>query len=199
MILSSCTNVLHIILCWRSGAPTITQNQLTCLPVEWSKQMFLEHSTTVPVFGCPCPHLFETLLACQTLSMLFLYCNVDFIFRFYCQKWLTIYHILFYFNSILISKSAWYKFQCFIVFSSEVWAWENRKLCTFKVKWSWWTLSYTHLLRTISIGTPGFTIAIFIHSLPRSTDMTATDTANTKAFYVKLVRHRANTKDPEIQ
>ena len=31
----------------------------------------------------------------------------------------------------------------------------------------------SHLLRTISIGTPGFTIAIIIHSLPRSTDMTA--------------------------
>lgn len=36
----------------------------------------------------------------------------------------------------------------------------------------------THLFRTISIGTPGFTMAIFIHSLPRSTDMTATLTAN---------------------
>lgn len=42
------------------------------------------------------------------------------------------------------------------------------------------THSCTHLLRTISIGTPGFTIAIFIHSLPRSTDMTATVTVNTK-------------------
>lgn len=38
----------------------------------------------------------------------------------------------------------------------------------------------THLLRTISIGTPGFTMAIFIHSLPRSTDMTATVTASTE-------------------
>lgn len=61
------------------------------------------------------------------------------------------------------------------------------------------TLTFTHLLRTISIGTPGFTIAIFIHSLPRSTDMTATDTANTKTCYIKLVRHKANTKDPEVQ
>lgn len=43
----------------------------------------------------------------------------------------------------------------------------------------------TYLLRTISIGTPGFTIAIFIHSLPRSTDMTATLTANIKASQVK--------------
>lgn len=40
------------------------------------------------------------------------------------------------------------------------------------------TLSYAYLLRTISIGTPGFTIAIFIHSLPRSKDMTAMVAAN---------------------
>lgn len=43
----------------------------------------------------------------------------------------------------------------------------------------------THLLRTISIGTPGFTIATFIHSLPRSMDMTATVTADTKTGYIK--------------
>lgn len=41
----------------------------------------------------------------------------------------------------------------------------------------------THLFRTISIGTPGFTIAIFIHSLPRSTDMTAMLTADTKTHH----------------
>lgn len=35
----------------------------------------------------------------------------------------------------------------------------------------------TYLLRTISMGTPGLTIAIFIHSLPRSTDITATESA----------------------
>lgn len=54
------------------------------------------------------------------------------------------------------------------------------------------TLSYTNLLRTISIGTPGFTIAIFIHSLPRSTDMTATVTANKDTVcYIKLVRQKS--------
>lgn len=38
----------------------------------------------------------------------------------------------------------------------------------------------THLFKAISIGTPGFTIATFIHSLPRSTDMTATEAVWTK-------------------
>lgn len=49
------------------------------------------------------------------------------------------------------------------------------------------TKANTHLLRTISIGTPGFTIAIFIHSLPKSTDITATVTANKHTGYIKLV------------
>lgn len=56
--------------------------------------------------------------------------------------------------------------------------------------------TYTHLLRTISIGTPGFTIAIFIHSLPRSTDMTATLTTNTKTHATWSWRGRGIT--PEI-
>ena len=38
---------------------TSTCYQWTCLPVEFSKQMFLEHSTFFPVFCCPCPNLFE--------------------------------------------------------------------------------------------------------------------------------------------
>lgn len=54
----------------------------------------------------------------------------------------------------------------------------------------------THLLRTISIGTPGFTMAIFIHSLPRSTDMTATVTASTETHTAvqrpKMLRRTSN-------
>ncbi len=34
--------------------------QWTCLPVERSKQVFLEHLTTFPVFCCSCFSLFET-------------------------------------------------------------------------------------------------------------------------------------------
>ncbi len=60
-------------------------------------------------------------------------------------------------------------------------------------------LRFTHLLRTISIGTPGFTIAIFIHSLPRSMDMTATETANAKTRDIKLVRQTDNTDNPVVQ
>lgn len=36
-------------------------------------------------------------------------------------------------------------------------------------------LFITHVLSTISIGTPGFTNPIFMYSLPRSIDMTASE------------------------
>ena len=39
---------------------------------------------------------------------------------------------------------------------------------------------HTNLFSAISIGTPGLTMAIFIHSLPRSTDITATEAGRTK-------------------
>lgn len=35
------------------------------------------------------------------------------------------------------------------------------------------------------MGTPGLTIAIFIHSLPRSTDITATESAGEKKMVIK--------------
>ena len=34
--------------------------QWTCLPVECSNQVFFEHSSTFPVFCCPCPSFFGT-------------------------------------------------------------------------------------------------------------------------------------------
>uniref|UniRef100_A0AAR2LEN5 protein-glutamine gamma-glutamyltransferase n=1 Tax=Pygocentrus nattereri TaxID=42514 RepID=A0AAR2LEN5_PYGNA len=39
---------------------TLTCFQLTCSPVECSKQVFFEHSSTFPVFFCPCPKFFGT-------------------------------------------------------------------------------------------------------------------------------------------
>lgn len=49
--------------------------------------------------------------------------------------------------------------------------------------------SKTYLFNTISIGTPGFTIAIFIHSLPKSTDITATDSTTQKKYQRAEIPH----------
>ncbi|XP_038587675.1 butyrophilin subfamily 1 member A1-like isoform X5 [Micropterus salmoides] len=47
---------------------TLTCFQLTCSPVKCSKQVFYEHSSTFPVFCCPCPSFFGTCCRHQIQS-----------------------------------------------------------------------------------------------------------------------------------
>ncbi len=53
-------------------APFTTFYQRTCSLVECSKQVFLQHSTTVTVICCSCPNLFETCYCIKfTISIIY--------------------------------------------------------------------------------------------------------------------------------
>ena len=59
-----CTSPIHACECggFEDAAlpnhDTVSCHQLTCLPVECSKQVFLEYSKTFPVFSGSCPNFF---------------------------------------------------------------------------------------------------------------------------------------------